>query len=38
MNNVQKALELCREFRPDFIVGVGGGKSIDTAKYAAELY
>lgn len=38
MNNVQKIAELCREFQPDFIIGAGGGKSIDTAKYAAELY
>ncbi|EEQ59682.1 iron-containing alcohol dehydrogenase family protein [Enterocloster sp. OA13] len=38
MNNVKKILDLCEEFKPEFIIGTGGGKSIDTAKYAAELY
>lgn len=38
MGNVKKILDLCEGFQPDFIIGTGGGKSIDTAKYAAELY
>lgn len=38
MNNVEKLVEICREYKPDFIIGAGGGKSLDTAKYAAEIY
>lgn len=38
MNNVSKLLDMCKTFKPDFIIGTGGGKSLDTAKYAAEIY
>lgn len=37
MNNVEKLVEMCREYMPDFIIGAGGGKALDTAKYAAEI-
>ena len=37
MNNVEKLVEICREYMPDFIIGAGGGKALDTAKYAAEI-
>ncbi|WP_141825502.1 iron-containing alcohol dehydrogenase family protein [Clostridium sp. KNHs216] len=37
-NNVHKLLHICEEFSPDYLIGVGGGKSLDTAKYAAALY
>jgi len=36
--NINKLVDMCKEFKPDFIIGTGGGKSLDTAKYAAELY
>ncbi len=38
MKNVNKLLGMCKEFRPNYLIGVGGGKSIDTAKFAAELF
>ena len=38
MNNVRKLLDMCEGFKPDFIIGTGGGKALDTAKYAAELH
>lgn len=38
MNNVHKLVDMCCEYKPDFIIGTGGGKSLDTAKYAAEIY
>jgi glycerol dehydrogenase-like iron-containing ADH family enzyme len=38
MENVNKLLKLCEEYKPDYIIGTGGGKSLDTAKYAAVLF
>jgi alcohol dehydrogenase len=35
---VEKALRAAREFRPDLIVGLGGGSSMDCAKGANFLY
>ncbi|MDY5030694.1 MAG: iron-containing alcohol dehydrogenase family protein [Blautia sp.] len=38
MVNVQKLVDKCEQYHPDYILGCGGGKSLDTAKYAAEIY
>ena len=38
MENVNRLLKMCGEYKPDYIIGCGGGKSLDTAKYAAELF
>ncbi|MHA1377648.1 MAG: iron-containing alcohol dehydrogenase [Candidatus Helarchaeota archaeon] len=35
---VKKGAEMCRDFKPDLILGLGGGSSIDTAKGILFLY
>ncbi|GGM41555.1 alcohol dehydrogenase [Longimycelium tulufanense] len=35
---VEAAVAAAREFRPDAVVGIGGGSSLDVAKSAAALY
>ncbi len=34
--NVARLLELAEKARPDFVIGAGGGKALDTAKIAAD--
>lgn len=36
-NNVTKLIDIASKMDVDFIIGVGGGKSLDTAKIAAEI-
>ena len=37
LSGVVETARLCREFNADAVVGVGGGSSIDTAKFAAAI-
>lgn len=37
LSNVQKITNLAADFGADFIIGAGGGKSLDTAKIAADI-
>ncbi len=36
LESVNELMSLCKRFKPDFIIGAGGGKSIDTAKIVAD--
>jgi glycerol-1-phosphate dehydrogenase [NAD(P)+] len=36
VENVEKSLDIFNKFKPDFILGIGGGKVIDVAKIASS--
>ncbi|MHA1263727.1 MAG: iron-containing alcohol dehydrogenase [Candidatus Helarchaeota archaeon] len=38
VETVEKAAKLCQEFKPDFIIGLGGGSVMDTGKGVWFLY
>lgn len=38
IDTLNKAIEFCRAFKPDVVIGIGGGAVLDTAKISACLY
>ena len=36
-SNVQKIIDIASQYSPDFIIAVGGGKALDTAKIVADM-
>ena len=38
IDTLNKAVEFCREFKPDVVIAIGGGAVLDTAKISACLY
>lgn len=36
MENAENIIRQCQESKPDFLIAAGGGKCVDTVKYAAE--
>lgn len=36
--DIQATADLAKDFNPDVVIGIGGGKTIDTAKAVADIY